>query len=331
MKTAILTILATTSLLVQCQAKSDTQISKKPNRTENVASHNSTSVGIHKTNSDTDTAPHYELQALAKDSILVEHYLADVAKYAASIPYKDEQKRHEMLVLHIARKFLGVPYVAKTLENANAEKLVVNLRELDCTTYVENVLALYLCVKSGKSQYADYLNYLRKIRYADGNVDYTKRNHYFTEWIKQNNKNGYVVERQTPNPPFTATQCLNINFMSTHAYAYPMLKSNSKLIKPIAEMEQSLSGKTYSYIPKDKIANNATFRAAIHDGDIIAITTKKNGLDTSHIGIAVWHKDGLHLLNASQIHKKVVEEPMTLHQYMQKHPSQTGIRIVVIK
>ena len=34
------------------------------------------------------------------------------------------------------------------------------------------------------------------------------------------------------------------------------------------------------------------------------------------------------MLNASQIHKKVVEEPMTLYRYMQKHPSQTGIRIV---
>jgi hypothetical protein len=69
-------------------------------------------------------------------------------------------------------------------------------------------------------------------------------------------------------------------------------------------------------------------RNAVKDGDIIAITTSKAGLDTSHIGIAVWHRDGLHLLNASQIHQKVVEEPMTMYQYMQKHPSQTGIRVV---
>ena len=79
------------------------------------------------------------------------------------------------------------------------------------------------------------------------------------------------------------------------------------------------------------ISTGNILRSAIHDGDIIAITTSKAGLDTSHIGIAVWHKDGLHMLNASQIHKKVVEEPMTLYQYMQKHPSQTGIRIVRVK
>ena len=110
-----------------------------------------------------------------------------------------------------------------------------------------------------------------------------------------------------------------------------MLKDNPQMTERIAKTEQLLSGKKFSYIPKSAILNTKLLRSAIHDGDIIAITTSKAGLDTSHIGIAVWHKDGLHMLNASQIHKKVVEEPMTLYQYMQKHPSQTGIRIVRVK
>ena len=109
-----------------------------------------------------------------------------------------------------------------------------------------------------------------------------------------------------------------------------MLKNNPEMVKPIAQMEQRLSGKTYMYISKGDIKNTRLLRSVIHDGDIIAIITKKKGLDTSHIGIAVWHKDGLHMLNASQIHKKVMEEPMTLHDYMQKHPSQVGIRIARI-
>lgn len=234
------------------------------------------------------------------------------------------------LVVEIAREMRGIPYVAKTLENDSTENLVVNLRQLDCTTYVENVLAIYLCVKNNRRTFADFCQYLRKIRYADGTVSYPTRQHYFTEWIEENTKDGLVKEIQAPNPPFTAVQHLSLNFMSTHAPLYPMLKNNPEMVKPIAEMERRLSGKTYRYIPKAAIANNSTFRSAIHDGDIIAITTSKSGLDTSHIGIAVWHKDGLHMLNASQIHKKVVEEPMTLYQYMQKHPSQTGIRITRI-
>ena len=56
--------------------------------------------------------------------------------------------------------------------------------------------------------------------------------------------------------------------------------------------------------------------------------TRKKGLDTSHLGFAVWKEGRLHLLNASSIHKKVVLEPMTLRQYMQKHPSQLGVRVV---
>ena len=38
----------------------------------------------------------------------------------------------------------------------------------------------------------------------------------------------------------------------------------------------------------------------------------------------------LHLLNASMLHKKVVEEPMTLYQYLQQHSTHTGIRIIRI-
>jgi hypothetical protein len=72
-------------------------------------------------------------------------------------------------------------------------------------------------------------------------------------------------------------------------------------------------------------------RQAVRDGDIIAITCSKPGLDIAHLGFAVWRDDGLHLLNASQLHKRVVEEPMLLGQYLQKHPSHTGIRIVRIE
>jgi hypothetical protein len=34
------------------------------------------------------------------------------------------------------------------------------------------------------------------------------------------------------------------------------------------------------------------------------------------------------LLNASQLHHRVVEEPMTLDRYLKKHPKHTGIRII---
>lgn len=235
------------------------------------------------------------------------------------------------MMLYFANQFKGIPYVAKTLEKNDEERLVVNLRQFDCTTFVENVLALVLCNKNNKNSFADFCNYLRMMRYNNGNVSYSHRLHYFSEWIANNSRMGFVLEKQLPNPPFTKVQRLEIDYMSKHPQAYPMLVKNPSWIKDISEMENELNGREYRYIPKSEIANTDVFRNAIHDGDIIAITTSKRGLDTSHVGIAVWHKDGLHLFNASSVHHRVVEEAMTLYTYMKRHPSQVGIRIVHVQ
>lgn len=262
------------------------------------------------------------------DSIAAEKLIKSAATLKLSA---NGSESRQSLILHIARSLRGVPYVAQTLEVNSTEKLVVNLRQLDCTTYVENVLAVYLCVKNGTCNYSGFKKYLRELRYVGGEVSYPTRQHYFTEWIEENTSKGFVQELQSPNPPFTAIQNVSIDYMSKHSSSYPMLKDNPQMVGQIAQMEKELTGRKYRFIPKNEIRNNKLYRQTIHDGDIIAITTKKTGLDTSHIGIAVWHKDGLHMLNASQIHKKVVEEPMTLYQYMQKHPSQTGIRIIRVR
>lgn len=107
-----------------------------------------------------------------------------------------------------------------------------------------------------------------------------------------------------------------------------MLKGNRDFIRRIASNERNISKRRYRYIPKSSIANNRLFRNTIHDGDIIAILTSRKGLDTSHIGIAVWLDDGLHLLNASRLHGKVVLEPKLLRTYMAGQRMQTGIRII---
>ena len=57
----------------------------------------------------------------------------------------------------------------------------------------------------------------------------------------------------------------------------------------------------------------------------------KKGLDIAHVGIAVWKRDGLHLLNASMIYKKVVEDSRTLAEYMKGRKTFTGIRVIRIR
>ena len=55
---------------------------------------------------------------------------------------KTSAKFPDQLMLEIGKFFLGAPYVAGTLETKRAEHLIVNLREHDCVTFVENVVAL---------------------------------------------------------------------------------------------------------------------------------------------------------------------------------------------
>lgn len=258
----------------------------------------------------------------ADDSIKVEQFLAEAF-----------EKKPENAVVFFAKKFINVPYVAKTLDkNVSKEHLVVNLHEMDCTTFVETTVALVRTYYNNKQSFGDYLEQLTALRYEKGDVCYEHRNHYFTGWIASNTLQGAVSERNLEGLTMAKRQRINVEYMSQHPNAYPQIKANAKYMLPkIKEMEQRISGDTCLYLPKTCLNNSKELRGVVADGDIIVITTKKQGLDCSHIGFAIWHADGLHLLNASQIHGRVIDEPMTLYRYMQQHPSQTGIRIIEVK
>lgn len=253
------------------------------------------------------------------DSLRVERMLATA---------KALQSKPSSWTLYFARQFIGTPYVGGTLDRAKEESLVVNLPQLDCTTFVEQVLALARCAALGQTRFRDFCHQLRHVRYVDGEVTYVKRQHYFTGWIADNEREGMVREIQSPNPPFSGQVSVQVNWMTSHMGDYRMLRSRPEWVKGIREMEKSLSGKRYRYIPKAAVGNTKLLRQTIHEGDILAIVTDKRGLDISHIGFAVWRADGLHLLNASSIHKRVVDEPMTLRQYLWKSRRRLGIRVI---
>ena len=233
--------------------------------------------------------------------------------------------------LFFANHFKGYPYVAFTLDQNKEEKLVINTEGLDCTTFVENVLALTVCVKKGLTSFRDFCDVLTQVRYIHGKVAYTSRQHYFTTWIADNMADGLVKEIELPQPPLTAKRKPHVDYMTTHVESYKMLNAHRQWLPAIREMEKQVNNTTFTFIPKAQLRDSNQFRKYIHDGDIIGIVTNKKGLDISHVGLAVWHSDGLHLFNASSLHKKVVDEPMTLYQYLQKQTSSVGIRVVRIK
>ena len=210
------------------------------------------------------------------------------------------------------------------------EGIVTDIQNNPPFTKVQHVSVNWMTTRcmsgNGKRDFSDFCRQLQHVRYINGEIAYEKRQHYFTVWISDNVEEGIVTDIQN-NPPFTKVQHVSVNWMTTHQQSYKMLKNNTKRLQGIKALEEQISGKSYRYIPKEQIVDSRLFRNTIHDGDILVMITNKKGLDTTHIGIASWHQDGLHMLNASSIHKKVIDEPMLLRTYMMKHPSQIGIRV----
>lgn len=259
----------------------------------------------------------------------VQYTKADSLKVVGLLESASELSGRANVTVFFARKLLGLPYVAHTLEVNRRERLVVNLRQLDCTTYVENVVALTMCARQKAYTFNAFCDNLRTIRYRGGSVPhYVKRLHYFTDWIEDNTAKGLCREVQAPVPPFTAVQDINVYYMSTYPEKYKMLKDNPEYVPQIAETEKALNKKSFRYVPKSAVKNTILLRSTIKDGDILALTTTLKGLDIQHVGFAVWHDDGLHLLNASSLRRKVVEEPLTLYSYLQRQRTMTGVRVV---
>ena len=101
----------------------------------------------------------------------------------------------ELEFIDVASTFLGRPYVASTLEGNNPERLVINTEEVDCTTFVEYTTAALLSNQMPDSINDGFRDMLRNIRYRDGKIDgYASRLHYFSEWIDNNQKRGYITE-----------------------------------------------------------------------------------------------------------------------------------------
>lgn len=245
-----------------------------------------------------------------------------------------KQRGKEAMTLFYARHFLGVPYVAHTLDRSKEEALVINMKELDCTTYLENVVAMSLCTLRGQTTFADFKTMLQRIRYRGGQLSYANRLHYYQWWVSDNELKGFVRQVDSPNPPFSAVQRIETTYMTTHSSAYDMLRNRPDRVSELRKLERQTDGLEVRYIPKSMINNTKLMRQTVHDGDIIAITTNKKGLDTTHLGIAVWHSDGLHLLNASALKKngnKVVEARETLRRYLDQRSWNPGIRVARIQ
>lgn len=230
-------------------------------------------------------------------------------------------------ISEIGTSFLGSPYIAHTIEGFQNEPLVLNFSAFDCTTFVENSLSLHLLQYERLEEFTTEENLLKtygqlleNIRYRNRKrAGYTSRLHYFTEWIQNNEKKGYVFDITEDLGGSTIEKTLD--FMSSHRSSYSALKDD-QVFENWVKIEKAMNPMRYAILGLDVIKT-----AAIEEGDIIAFATKIDGLDVTHTGIAIEKNKKIHLLHASSSGSVVISKK-PLYKFAQGINRCIGIIIV---
>ncbi|MDE6377541.1 MAG: DUF1460 domain-containing protein, partial [Duncaniella sp.] len=220
----------------------------------------------------------------------------------------------------------GTPYAAGTLESS-PEILTVNLDGMDCTTFVETVTALAMTLEERRTAWQDFVYNLGQIRYRQGRPDgYASRLHYMSDWIVDNTHRGLLTEI-TDRLPGWSHQVKTLDYMSRHRSAYPAL-ADDETFEKIKSVEVGFRSHRFPLL-RSSLMQTKKGESLLKEGDILMFTTKTDGLDVSHTGIATIHPDGrVHLIHASSTAGKVIDDPLPLTDYLRKNHNINGVRVV---
>lgn len=207
-----------------------------------------------------------------------------------------------------------------------ADKTLINVTEMNCVTFVENVLAMTMTLQYlGENQilyisdedlfqiFVKHLNFIRY--YTDQPTNYWEdRIHYHTDQLRKLAYYGYLFDLGRINGvPYNK----EINYLSRNRSKFP----GFRLWNQIQKIEKELTAYPKYYYPLDMLH---CYEEIAKDGDIVALTTDIEGLEVSHTGF-ITVKDGvLYFTHASLKKRKVVvEEPF--RTYLSTRTSITGI------
>lgn len=236
----------------------------------------------------------------------------------------------EARVAFFANQFIGTPYVAHTLEGEQ-EVLTVNLEELDCTTFVETALALAYTAGEGRSSWRDYVYNLKRLRYRGGEVNgYPSRLHYIADWAVDNIHRGNLTDATTQMPRYN-TMTRSIDFMSTNRDRYPSLTDSANFAR-IRSIEEGYRNHRFPYVKSSDLGLKA-IKAALHNGDVVALVSNLRNLDVTHMGVVVKESPDAepYLLHASSSHGKVEVTAQPLAEFMRRNRQWIGVRIFRLK
>ena len=222
-------------------------------------------------------------------------------------------------MVRAAKRLLGQPYVAGTLEEMPEEKLCIYLTRTDCILFVETCLGLVRTARQN-GDFETFAGELLQSRYRDGQCTrYEDRLHYTTEWARQGEKRGTVenISGSLGGVPLDHP----IHYMSMHPDAYARMTD----VDAIAAIEDRINAEESTYIPKSALKKAL---GGIRSGDIILFNTRVDGLDISHCGIALAEPGKpVTFIHASTVPMKVVVEGKTLEDYVMGKKATTGIEV----
>jgi hypothetical protein len=255
-------------------------------------------------------------------------------------------------VLGIGEKFLGVPYLASPFGEGPLGQYDRNplsrFDGFDCTTFVETVTALALSDSKG-----DFQSTLNHLRYKDGNVEFTSRNHITSlDWIPNNIRAGFyrdVTESVAPGRTAMARALIDkrawYEKMTSSRIQIPGLSDADKqklLVELHGEgLRYSAQEATVPYIPLTALfaPGGSDIFSRIPSGSVINIVrpnwdlVKAIGthLNVSHQGFAVRKNGVLYYLEASEVYGKVSMVPLAdyLRQYLESKTIK-GINVLSI-
>ena len=235
--------------------------------------------------------------------------IADTLEDKAELPLGD-------LVTEVALLMCGTPYEAGTLELV-PEQLVVRYDATDCMIFVETCYATALALKgvkltsggpvSGDPSYETLCCNVRMLRYEGGEVDWYKREHYFSGWLRNAASLG-VLKEYSSN--FGKPLSQDFSYMSSH---------NPAKADGIAPMEAGLRKFQYFWVPKTDIG---AAESTMKNGDIVCFVTDIKGLDVTHVGIVCKNADGTVFIHASSAAGKVLVDKRSIQAY-----AKYGIRL----
>jgi len=182
----------------------------------------------------------------------------------------------------LSRHFLGYPYIANPLTGSatEPEELEASIDAFDCVTYVETVMALTRASDSDQ-----FVKRLKTMRYDGGRVQWNRRNHYMTDWIRSNRRGKNPL--QPLSPPGVAR----------------VAKQRTLTVVP----ELPARPVRFECVPKPGLRKLSAY---LKTGDLIFFASTRAHLDVFHCGILVRQDGRLLLRHASRTHGGVVEQEL---------------------